>query len=66
MIYTISLVLDRVFRMTTLNTIGIAACYSLLCIVYLGAYYTAMFRKEIVIAGQNPLQMLRCPHSALL
>jgi len=58
-LYSLSLALDRVFRMSVLNTIGITACYAMICIVYIGAYYKAMFRRDIVINGQAPLQILR-------
>ena len=57
--YSLSLVLNKVFLLSLLNTIGLTVFYGLVCVVYLAAYYSAMFRTDIVIDGKHPLKDLR-------
>ena len=39
--------------------IGYCACYAMVCVFYLAAFYTAMLKRAIVIRGIDPLQYLR-------
>ena len=41
------------------NIIGNCACYCLVCIFYLAAFYAAMLKKPLIIRGMDPLQHLR-------
>ena len=58
-LYSLSLVLERIFRMSMVNMIGYCICYGMVSLLYLACFYSSMLRKPIVVGSFEPLAFLR-------
>ena len=65
-LYSLSLVLERIFRMSMVNMIGYCICYGMVSLLYLACFYSSMLRKPIVVGSFEPLAFLRSVHLSII
>jgi hypothetical protein len=58
-VWALSLVLYRVFSLSIANTVGFSACYVLVSLFYLAAFYETMLRRPFAVKGKKPLKWMR-------
>eukprot|EP00055_Hartaetosiga_balthica_P010829 m.47463 g.47463 ORF g.47463 m.47463 type:complete len:847 (-) comp7332_c0_seq4:1325-3865(-) len=58
-IYSLGLVLYRVFNLEIVDVMGTCVCYLLLVAFYLVAFYSSMMEKTISLRGIKPLEVVR-------